>query len=105
MPHTKGNHNMLTYEQRLVRGLEALGYWQRNTASGRYKAFQHPRDDGSNYYIFVGPSGALREGPNATHSWALGHPAKQTKLYLKLLKLGTPIEDKPAAEQAAELLS
>lgn len=80
----------MTYKQRLIRGLLALGYTQVESASRKYEVFQKLRsDDGSILCrLHVGKAGALRSGHTATNSRSIGTPDNQTTFYAGILKAG-----------------
>lgn len=78
---------MMTYEQRLIAGLVAMGWQEDRTDRSRYTAF---RKLGAESRVFVGPSGALRIGANASSSHSIGDPSRQTAAYLRVLNAGNP---------------
>jgi len=79
----------LTYKERLITGLLALGYAIDKTDRSHYTAFIKP---GQKRKLFVGEAGALRCGECASRSFSLGDPVRVTTDYEKVLKAGTPVE-------------
>lgn len=78
----------LTFKERLIAGLLALGWRQDNSDRSRYTAFVNhgaPK-------LFVGENGALRMGECASRSHSVGDPNRQTKFYTQVLEAGTPKE-------------
>ena len=77
----------MTYEQRLIAGLLEMGWQEDKTDRSRYTAF---RKLGTDTRVFVGPSGALRTGRNASASHSIGDPSRKTAIYNKVLAAGDP---------------
>lgn len=80
-----------TLNKRLCAGLLALGY-KREPSHSRYDTFSNPVRPG--YYLFVGESGALREGKCASRSYSLLSP--RAPFYDKALAAGDAILAAPA---------
>lgn len=76
----------MTYKERLVAGLKALGWVEDRTDKSKYTAFTHPEKEGK---AFVGQYGALRLGECASRSFSIGDPANQTVVYKEILAKGT----------------
>lgn len=98
----------MTFRDRLIAGLEEIG-WRRDVRDrSKYAAYVK---DGYDYKLFVGTAGALRRGECASRSYSIGDPGNQTSIYQHLLKQGdkryAPRKATPApwAEAAALALS
>ena len=76
-----------TYEERLVQGLEKLG-WARDLGDkSKYKAYTHPQQT---IKLFVGATGALRSDDCASRSHSIGCPGMfQSAFYKQVLAAGT----------------
>ena len=76
----------MTKTETLVRGLRAAGYDEVQTASKKYRCFQH-RDDQTGNFMWVGNSGALRRGRNITTamSWS------NTDRYREIMNMGRAV--------------
>ncbi len=79
----------LTFRERLIAGLLALGYKRDLTDRSHYEAFTRPGLDDK---LFVGTNGALRKGHCASKSWSIGDATRQTPVYSQILAKGTPVE-------------
>ncbi len=79
----------LTFKERLIAGLLAMGYVVDNTDKSRYTAFVKL---GQKRKLFVGENGALRVGRCASKSFSLGDPSRLSDDYQRVLAVGTPKE-------------
>lgn len=75
----------MTYKERLIAGLKALGYSEDPKNKSKYAAFVHPE---RNNKMFVGTAGALRSGTSASSSFSIGDPANKSKHYMIVLDAG-----------------
>jgi len=76
-----------TYEQRLVAGLQHMGWVEDRSDRSKYRAFISPGQPEARK-VFVGRAGALRAGRNASNSMSNGDPSNQTSIYRMILKHG-----------------
>lgn len=80
-----------TYEQRLIAGLQTMGWQETTSASGKYTAFAKPgrvNAQGKPLKLFVGSNGALRTGLTASNSHSIGDPSHRQPFYNEVLKAG-----------------
>lgn len=75
---------MSTYREKIITGLKLMGCIQVPSGS-RYVTFNYPGFK-SGQLFFVGASGALRKGPNASNSVSIGCPADKTPFYVRVLQ-------------------
>lgn len=80
----KGSMKNRTFKERLEAGLKSLGYREVTGVTRKYTVFVM---EGTRK-LFVGKSGALRSGNNASSSFSLGDPGNITPTYQRILLAG-----------------
>jgi hypothetical protein len=86
---------MKTYHDRLVAGLKAMGWVLDTKQKSNYTAFTNKLSPSK---LFVGKSGALRKGLNASSSQSIGCPSDNPRpaRYARILQAGDFVLSPPA---------
>lgn len=85
-----------TLRERLIAGLQARGLARNPSPVARYTKLErlHPATKAPNGFWFVGPSGALRYGKNASTSFAVNEAFHTSVLEAGRLALSAPAKIK-----------